>query len=387
MTNAADLAAKSKMVDKLRQMEGKESSALSILQKLDTAKVKKSLEQDLRQKIWMDLFGVLSPYVTSLAFKADLTTAQGAGFDAAKTEFDAALDTWRMKKKEILGYEAFIKREDERLKSLLAVKEREGDSLKSLQEQLNSRLRNLDAEHANLMRKVENAKDEGSQGSLLIFSWDTRKDRSGERNSLRQLMESNREQHKRTSESLAGLSPAKVEAEAASLTADIQGNIDEAVGLRTKAEEESVSLKENLDTKKKALDNVTQAVADMMAQSGACTPAQALASLQAAQTLECSVGNASLEPGLTARLEAQMCEVIDWVEFVKEDLDLFEEFMLALNKLASQPLIKMLNGVIKVTTSPFSYSEQLHALGCLDPSAALEESLPQDTQLALEESP
>merc|ERR1719350_1258537 len=46
----------------------------------------------VRQKLWMDLFGVLSPCMTAFAFKADMADMKMEGFDEAKKNADAAKD-------------------------------------------------------------------------------------------------------------------------------------------------------------------------------------------------------------------------------------------------------------------------------------------------------
>jgi len=380
MMTAGEWGAKVTIADKLRLKGGKDSTVRNILGKLDTQKVLKSLATDPRQKLWMDLFGVLSPYMTALAFGADMTAAQGEGFDAAKTEFDAALDACLTKENEIQGYEALIQREKARLSALVAMKQREGDALKNTQEQLQSRLRSLDAEHSSLRTKVEEAKDSHWSFRIWFFGWNSKTDRSGERASLTQLMESNREQHRRTSESLAGLSPAKIEEELVNLRAGVQKTIDEAAGLLTKAQQELQNLSKDRDMKKKTFDDVTQAVATMLASTGACTREQALAGLQAAQALECAMGNASIETGVMVRLYKDMNLAIEMAPLVMEDLDLFDDFKQELNNLQAKPLIKMLDGIISITTLPLDYSEQLAKLGSLDPSV-------DPSPLAIEESP
>jgi len=285
------------------------------------------------------------------------------------------LDASLIKENEIQGYEALIQREKARLSALVAMKQREGDALKNTQEQLQSRLRSLDAEHSSLRTKVEEAKDSHWSFRIAFFGWNSKTDRSGERASLTQLMESNREQHRRTSESLAGLSPAKIEEELVNLRAGVQKTIDEAAGLLTKAQQELQNLSKDRDMKKKTFDDVTQAVATMLASTGACTREQALAGLQAAQALECAMGNASIETGVMVRLYKDMNLAIEMAPLVMEDLDLFDDFKQELNNLQAKPLIKMLDGIISITTLPLDYSEQLAKLGLVDPSPlAIEES-------------
>merc|ERR1712046_298323 len=128
------------------------------------------------------------------------------------------------------------------------------------------------------------------------------------------------------------------------------------------------------DMKKKTFDDVTQAVATMLASTGACTREQALAGLQAAQALECAMGNASIETGVMVRLYKDMNLAIEMAPLVIEDLDLFDDFKQELNNLQAKPLIKMLDGIIGITTLPLDYSEQLAKLGFVDPWLALEKN-------------
>merc|ERR1711920_1115538 len=155
----------------------------------------------------------------------------------------------------------------------------------------------------------------------------------------------------------------------------VQKTIDEAAGLLTKAQQELQNLSKDRDMKKKTFDDVTQAVATMLASTGACTREQALAGLQAAQALECAMGNASIETGVMVRLYKDMNLAIEMAPLGIQDLDLFDDFKQELNNLQAKPLIKMLDGIISITTLPLDYSEQLAKLGLVDPSPlAIEES-------------
>merc|ERR1712222_168763 len=154
------------------------------------------------------------------------------------------------------------------------------------------------------------------------------------------------------------------------------------------------NLSKDRDMKKKTFDDVTQAVATMLASTGACTREQALAGLQAAQALECAMGNASIETGVMVRLYKDMNLAIEMAPLVIEDLDLFDDFKQELNNLQAKPLIKMLDGIIGITTLPLDYSEQLAKLGFVDPNSskrltALESLDPSvdPSPLAIEESP
>merc|ERR1712099_41126 len=147
-------------------------------------------------------------------------------------------------------------------------------------------------------------------------------------------------------------------------------------GLLTKAQQELQNLSKDRDKKKK-FDDVTQAVATMLASTGACTREQALAGLQAAQALECAMGNASIETGVMVRLYKDMNLAIEMVPLVMEDLDLFDDFKQELNNLRAKPLIKMLDGIISITTLPLEYSEQLEKLRFVDPWWAPEKNSPE----------
>lgn len=354
-------AAKIAVADKLLA-KNRTEQALVPVSTINTEKVKSLFAENLRQKMWMDLYGVLSPHMTALAFNANMATALAKGFDKAKTDFDESLDAVLAKEMEIDGYKYLIARETERLSALTSMKAEEVGALERMRAQLQQRLRDLDAEHANLQRKVESSQDGGCSVSILWFSFDNRTDRSSERQSLTNLMELNREQRRETDTALSNLSTERVKQEGIKQSADIQKTIDVAKAQKDKANQEITNLRQVRDEKRKEFEKARQATADMLATTGACTREQALASLEAAQALEAAMGNASIETGVATRLYKSIQTALELVEFCKVDMCLFDDLKEELNGIAQTPLVKMLSDTISVTTLPIEYAAQLDAL-------------------------
>lgn len=354
-------AAKIAVADKLLA-KNRTEQALVPVSTINTEKVKSLFAENLRQKMWMDLYGVLSPHMTALAFNANMATALAKGFDKAKTDFDESLDAVLAKEMEIDGYKYLIARETERLSALTSMKAEEVGALERMRAQLQQRLRDLDAEHANLQRKVESSQDGGCSVSILWFSFDNRTDRSSERQSLTNLMELNREQRRETDTALSNLSTERVKQEGIKQSADIQKTIDVAKAQKDKANQEITNLRQVRDEKRKEFEKARQATADMLATTGACTREQALASLDAAQALEAAMGNASIETGVATRLYKSIQTALELVEFCKVDMCLFDDLKEELNGIAQTPLVKMLSDTISVTTLPIEYAAQLDAL-------------------------